>query len=180
MAAFVRVEDLIGCAPQFVGLPDGGQEVRVPDDSIELSAEPAPLRKLWGLVLLLAVRDRASSVHYHPWRIDGELAYVVGNVRYVMVPPPPSLAGPILDTARSLIVPRRGFLGRLVRRDRGPVCGSLALDVWGNHYGWEVVIWSSGGRSGAEFFRVSPPVEASPAKPPAADDTGTGSGAGGG
>jgi hypothetical protein len=159
-----RAEDLIGL---------GGSPVDSLDADawgvVELSDDPAVLRKLWGLVLLLAVRDRAASVHYHPWRPDGGLAYIVANVRYVMVPPPAGLAGPIVAAARSFIA-SPGPVGRWVAGRRGAVSGSFTLDVYGQQFEWDLVGWAAGPRCGADFFRVAPPAEASPAEPPAAAD----------
>lgn len=160
MAAFVRIEELIGTGWKLVDLPGGGVDIEFPDDTaIDLSAEPADLRQLWGLVLLYAVRDRAASVHYHPWRADDALAIVVDNVRYVMVPPPAHLVEHVVATARALLAPRRGWLGRLTGHRQPSMAGSLTLDVWGNRFEWEVVCWSSRGRSDVEFFRINPPPE---------------------
>ena len=138
MPAFVRAEDLIGPITRVVDLPGGGRELRVEDDVVEFSDDPAVLRKFWGIVLCLAVRDDASSIEYHPWRADGGLAYVVDNVRYVLRHPPPEWAGPIVAA--------------------GPPGKPRPQAVAGWLYEWDVVCWSSGERVGVEFFRVSPPV----------------------
>jgi hypothetical protein len=160
MPAFVRAEDLIGPITRVVDLPGGGRELRVEDDVVEFSDDPAVLRKFWGIVLCLAVRDDASSIEYHPWRADGGLAYVVDNVRYVLRHPPPEWAGPIVAAARSLVTPAgHGLRARLTRwTGGGIVTGTLAFAVAGWLYEWDVVCWSSGERVGVEFFRVSPPV----------------------
>lgn len=54
----------------------------------DLASEEDPNRSLWGRVLLMAIRDEASSVHYHPWRGDGALSYIIANTRYDLLPPP--------------------------------------------------------------------------------------------
>jgi hypothetical protein len=71
---------------------------------VELSEDPVALRKFLGLVLVKAVEYRASSIHYHTWRLDGGLAHIVANVRYVPNPAPASLAERIVAAARSLFV----------------------------------------------------------------------------
>lgn len=109
------------------------------------------VRKLWGMVLLMAVRDRATSVHYHPWREYGALSYVVDYVWYRLVPPACEFAGRIIEVARELFTPAGGWFRR-----SGPACAAVELDVWGNRYVWDAVVWSSGPRAGVELFRVTP------------------------
>lgn len=131
------------------------------DMLVEFSENPSPteitagFRKLWGMVLLMSVRDRATSVHYHPWRADGALCYIVDNVRYEMVPPPESWAHWCVETARTTFTEPAGFFARLFGRGRVS-CGTLRLEIATNPILWEVVVWSSGGRSGVEMYRVTP------------------------
>lgn len=115
----------------------------------------AGFRKLWGMVLLMSVRDRATSVHYHPWRTDGALSYVVDNTRYEMVPPPDIWAHWCVETARTTFTEPAGFFARLFGRGRVS-CGTLRLEVGGNPIVWDVVYWSTGRRYGIEFYRVTP------------------------
>ena len=137
MSVFVRVEDLV-------------------------SEDQDPTLKLWGMLLLMAVRDNASSLHYHPWRGDGALAYVVRNVRQEMRPPSPDSAERCIAAARSLMVRGRNRIRRILSGRWNPACESLILGIGGHEIEWEVVCWSSGGRIGVEFFRVAPPVEHDP------------------
>ena len=122
----------------------------------DLGSDADPARKLWGLALLMAVRDRASSVHYHPWRGDGALAYVVANTRVEMSPPEPGWAERCVAAARSLLIQRRSLLGRILVGQPYPKCGSLVFGVAERRIEWEVVCWSSGKRFGVEFFRITP------------------------
>jgi hypothetical protein len=129
----------------------------------------AVMGKFWGIVLLLAIRDRATSVQYHPWRGAGALSYVVDDIRYEMVPPEPEDAAEIAAAARAMFTRRPGVFARLF--GCGPVsCGTVALAVNGPTV-WDVICWSSGARSGVEFFRVTPldpsgPDTSPPASPP--------------
>jgi hypothetical protein len=162
VAVVVRVGELAG----FPDAPSAGDD----DMVVQLSDDSAALGKLWGMVLLVAVRDHASSIHYHPWREDGGLSVVVANVRYVMVPPPPHLVGPLIAVARSLFT-RPGRSGWFSRgAGGGPVCKTVELDVWGHTSVWDAIVWSSGERSGVELFRIEPTVaEQSPAPGAVAD-----------
>ena len=150
----VNVEDLIGpLRPTGTSADDDMLVVFSPDDGpAELAAA---FRKLWGMVLLMSVRDRATSVHYHPWRGEGALFYVVDNTRYEMVPPPAEYAGACADTARTSFITPAGFFARLFGRERA-ACGTLTLTVGGNLIVWDVVCWSSGARRGVDLFRVTP------------------------
>jgi|GEM_PF-3705878 len=149
----VRIEDLIGDIALMEHDDDGGLLVTFCDDSKEL---PFAARKLWGLILLMSVRDRATSIHYHPWRSEGTLTYIVDGTRYELVPPLTEYADTIVDTARSMFI-APGFLswlpGRALKRT---ACRTLSLDVGGCAIVWDVVCWSSGERRGIEFFRVTP------------------------
>lgn len=152
----IDVMDLIGPLRPASEIKDGED-----DDMLVVfsSNDPAELdagfRKLWGMVLLMAVRDRATSVQYHPWRGAGALSYVVDNVRYEMVPPPTEYAVTAADAARSAFTESAGFFARLLGRDRAS-CGTVRLNVGGNPIVWDAVWWSSGERSGVELFRVTP------------------------
>jgi hypothetical protein len=122
----------------------------------DLATDADPARKLWGYVLLMAVRDRVSSVHYHPWRGDGALAYVIANTRVEMRPPDAGWGERCVAAARSLLVRRRGFIGRILFAQPHPKCGTLVLGVEEHRIEWAVVCWSSGRRFGVEFFRITP------------------------
>ena len=139
-------------------LPAAVVAAQSPGDDIllPLTEHPAVLARFWGMVMLMATRDHAQSVHYHPWRADGGLAYVVHMVWYAMVSPEPELAGPVLAAARDLFV--RPAWGGWLRRRGGVQCGSVELEVVGNRFLWDAVAWSSGGRAGVDLYRVSPPA----------------------
>jgi hypothetical protein len=126
----------------------------------ETVALPSEIRKLWGAVLTMAVRDRATSVHYHPWRTDGRLTYVIeGRQRYEFIPPPEVHAVTIIEGARSLFTapPARGLLSLFVQRAPEPaVCSSFTFEVGGWSVVWDAVCWSNGERASVELIRVTP------------------------
>lgn len=61
-------------------------------EAIEEMAEAAPVRKLLNMVLLLAIRDKASDIHFEPFEDEYKMRYRVDGVLYELVPPPRHLA----------------------------------------------------------------------------------------
>jgi hypothetical protein len=160
VAIVVRADELMR------DFPSEGDDVRY-----WLSDDPVTLARQWFMILLLALRDHATSVHYHPWREDGGLAYVVDGVRYPLdTPPSEESAGAVLAAAWSLFTEpgwlardRRGtgsgWLARLRRRaGAGAACATFGMDLGFDVFLWDAVVWSSGERSGVELFRVAPGV----------------------
>ncbi len=67
------------------------------DQSIDLEdlkelAESNPVKKLLNLVLLQAIRDKASDVHFEPFEEEYKMRYRIDGVLYEMVPPPKHIA----------------------------------------------------------------------------------------
>ena len=61
-------------------------------EAIEEMAEAAPVRKLLNMVLLLAIKDKASDIHFEPFEDEYKMRYRVDGVLYELVPPPRHLA----------------------------------------------------------------------------------------
>jgi type IV pilus assembly protein PilB len=62
-------------------------------DSIDLAelkemAELNPVKKLLNLVLLQAIKDKASDIHFEPFDDEFKMRYRIDGVLYEMVPPP--------------------------------------------------------------------------------------------
>ena len=57
-------------------------------ESLEEMANTAPVRKLLNLVLLQAIQDRSSDIHFEPFEDEFKIRYRVDGVLYEMVPPP--------------------------------------------------------------------------------------------
>jgi type IV pilus assembly protein PilB len=62
-------------------------------DSIDLAeikemVESNPVKKLLNLVLLQAIKDKASDVHFEPFEDEFKMRYRIDGVLYEMVPPP--------------------------------------------------------------------------------------------
>ncbi len=166
MSIIVRGEDLLGDIATRRADANGAMLV-VFDDPVQL---PSEIRKLWGVVLLTALRDRATSVQYLPWRSNERFTYIIeSHLRYQLpltTLPPDEHAAAVIEGARSLFTapPTRGLLSRFVRRaPESAVCSSFTLEVGGWSVLWDAVFWSNGERAGVELIRVTPLEEAPPA-----------------
>jgi type IV pilus assembly protein PilB len=69
-------------------------EDHVVDDVVSLRelATEAPVVKLLNLVLIQAIKDRASDIHFEPFEDEFKIRYRVDGVLYEMMPPPKHLA----------------------------------------------------------------------------------------
>ena len=61
-------------------------------DSLEEMADSAPVRRLLNLVLLQAIKDQASDIHFEPFEDEFKIRYRIDGILYEMVPPPRHLA----------------------------------------------------------------------------------------
>jgi type IV pilus assembly protein PilB len=60
--------------------------------SAEALADSAPVRKLLNMVLLMAIKDKASDLHFEPFESEFKIRIRADGVLYEMVPPPRHLA----------------------------------------------------------------------------------------
>ena len=61
-------------------------------DELKEAAESNPVKKLLNLVLLQAIKDKASDVHFEPFEDEFKMRYRIDGVLYEMVPPPRHIA----------------------------------------------------------------------------------------
>jgi len=61
-------------------------------DSLKDAADSNPVRKLINLVLLQAIKDKASDVHFEPFEDEFKMRYRIDGVLYEMMPPPAHIA----------------------------------------------------------------------------------------
>ena len=61
-------------------------------DSIKEAADSNPVRKLINLVLLQAIKDKASDIHFEPFETEFKMRYRIDGVLYEMMPPPAHIA----------------------------------------------------------------------------------------
>jgi type IV pilus assembly protein PilB len=94
-------------------------------ESIEELADAAPVRKLLNMVLLLAIKDKASDVHFEPFEDEFKMRYRVDGVLYEMVPPPRHLSMAI--STRIKVMSNLDIAERRLPQD-----GRIELNVGGN------------------------------------------------
>jgi type IV pilus assembly protein PilB len=74
-------------------LKDRGQSIDL--DSLKEAADSNPVRKLINLVLLQAIKDKASDIHFEPFEDEFKMRYRIDGVLYEMMPPPAHIAAAI-------------------------------------------------------------------------------------
>jgi type IV pilus assembly protein PilB len=88
-------------------------------------ADSAPVRKLLNMVLLMAIKDHASDIHFEPFEDEFRIRIKADGVLYEMVPPPRHLAFAITTRIKVMAEPRH-------RRTRVPQDGRIELTVGGH------------------------------------------------
>jgi len=86
------VEDLEHDEELAAAAAAAGREGPTELTSVEALAESAPVRKLLNMVLLLAIRDGASDIHFEPFEDEFRIRLKADGVLQEMVPPPKHLA----------------------------------------------------------------------------------------
>ncbi|MCC7389586.1 MAG: Flp pilus assembly complex ATPase component TadA, partial [Phycisphaerales bacterium] len=94
-------------------------------DAVLEAAEDNQVIKLLNLVLLQAIRDRASDIHFEPFENEFKMRYRIDGVLYEMVPPPQHL-GPAI-TSRIKVMANLDIAERRLPQD-----GRIELQVGGN------------------------------------------------
>ncbi len=93
--------------------------------SAEALADSAPVRKLLNMVLLLAIRDHASDLHFEPFETEFKIRIRADGVLYEMVPPPRHLA--LAITTRIKVMSNLDIAERRLPQD-----GRIRLAVGGH------------------------------------------------
>lgn len=94
-------------------------------EAIEEMAEAAPVRKLLNMVLLLAIKDKASDIHFEPFEEEYKMRYRVDGILYELVPPPRHLAPAI--ASRIKVMSNLDIAERRLPQD-----GRIELAIGGN------------------------------------------------
>lgn len=92
---------------------------------VEALADSAPVRKLLNMVLLLAIKDHASDIHFEPFEDEFRIRIKADGVLYEMVPPPRHLAFAI--TTRIKVMANLDIAERRLPQD-----GRIELTVGGH------------------------------------------------
>ncbi|MCA9098218.1 MAG: type II/IV secretion system protein, partial [Planctomycetaceae bacterium] len=120
------MEDLMG---QLEAM-EGNQTLYEQTGAIEIGGEDEltsshPIRKLLNMVILLAIKDQASDIHFEPFEDEFKIRVRADGVLYEMVPPPRHLA--------AAIVSRVKVMANLdIAERRLPQDGRIELNVGGN------------------------------------------------
>ena len=69
-----------------------GRNQSIDLDELKELSESNPVKKLLNLVLLQAIRDKSSDIHFEPFENEYKMRYRIDGVLYEMVPPPKYIA----------------------------------------------------------------------------------------
>ena len=94
-------------------------------DNINELVDSAPVRKLLNMVLLLAIKDHASDIHFEPFEDEFRIRIKADGVLYEMVPPPRHLAFAI--TTRIKVMANLNISERRMPQD-----GRIELTIGGH------------------------------------------------
>ncbi len=94
-------------------------------DAVMEAAEDNKVIQLLNLVLLQAIKDKASDIHFEPFEDEFKMRYRIDGVLYEMVPPPKHL-GPAI-TSRIKVMASLDIAERRLPQD-----GRVELQVGGN------------------------------------------------
>lgn len=110
----LRLDDEEGHGP-------GGYDL----SSDEELSDAAPIKKLLNMVILLAIKDQASDIHFEPFEDEFKIRVKADGVLYELVPPPRHMA--------AAIVSRIKVMANLdIAERRLPQDGRIELNVGGN------------------------------------------------
>ena len=111
-------EDLAAAAAMV-----GGHAIELA--SVEAMADSAPVRKLLNIVLLTAIKEHASDIHFEPFEDEFRIRVKADGVLYELVPPPRHLAFAI--TTRIKVMANLDIAERRLPQD-----GRIELAVGGH------------------------------------------------
>ncbi len=108
---------------KFQSLADTSASIDL--DAVLEASEDNQVVKLLNLVLLQAIKDRASDIHFEPFEDEFKMRYRIDGVLYEMVPPPKHLGTAI--TSRVKVMANLDIAERRLPQD-----GRIELSVGGN------------------------------------------------
>jgi type IV pilus assembly protein PilB len=125
-----KEESITSLIAQLEADPDVGRGSAKRENSIDLDdmvelANSQPVRKLINMVLLMAIRDHSSDIHFEPFEDEYKMRYRCDGVLYEMVPPPRHLAAAI--SSRIKVMANLDIAERRLPQD-----GRIELNVGGN------------------------------------------------
>jgi type IV pilus assembly protein PilB len=95
------MESLLGAMDQDdIEVLDDNRHDMMDMDQLEKDVNAAPVVKLLNMVLLSAIKDRASDIHLEPFEKEFKIRYRVDGVLYEMMPPPIQLARAVISRVK--------------------------------------------------------------------------------
>ena len=116
-----ELEDNDELKAQSLALTDGAVDLT----GAEALADSQPVRKLLNMVLLIAIKDHASDIHFEPFEDEFKIRIKSDGVLMEMVPPPRHMAYPI--TTRIKVMANLDIAERRIPQD-----GRIELTVGGH------------------------------------------------
>jgi len=102
-----------------------GRNQSIDLDELKELSESNPVKKLLNLVLLQAIRDKASDIHFEPFENEYKMRYRIDGVLYEMIPPPKYIAAAL--SSRIKVMANLDIAERRLPQD-----GRISLTVRGN------------------------------------------------
>jgi type IV pilus assembly protein PilB len=102
-----------------------GRSASIDIDELKELSESNPVKKLLNLVLLQAIRDKASDIHFEPFETEYKMRYRIDGVLYEMIPPPKYIAAAL--SSRIKVMADLDIAERRLPQD-----GRISLNVKGN------------------------------------------------
>jgi type IV pilus assembly protein PilB len=119
------IMDIIKALEDDPDLASGHREGSIDLESLMEIQDAAPVRKLLNMVMLLAIKDHASDIHFEPFEEEYKMRYRRDGVLYEMIPPPRHLAMAI--SSRIKVMANLDIAERRLPQD-----GRIELNVGGN------------------------------------------------
>ena len=120
------INELIGEIEEDTTLTEfRGRDASIDLEELKELAESNPVKKLLNLVLLQAIRDKASDIHFEPFENEYKMRYRIDGVLYEMVPPPKHIA--VALSSRIKVMAELDIAERRLPQD-----GRIPLVVGGN------------------------------------------------
>ena len=102
-----------------------GRNQSIDLDELKELSESNPVKKLLNLVLLQAIRDKASDIHFEPFENQYKMRYRIDGVLYEMIPPPKYIAAAL--SSRIKVMANLDIAERRLPQD-----GRISLTVQSN------------------------------------------------
>jgi len=120
------INELIGEIEEDTTLTEfRGRDASIDLEELKELAESNPVKKLLNLVLLQAIRDKASDIHFEPFEDEYKMRYRIDGILYEMVPPPKHIA--VALSSRIKVMASLDIAERRLPQD-----GRIPLVVGGN------------------------------------------------